>query len=89
MANKRHLKKNINMVCMNLFAECMAVSLYDSDEKKRKNVENQFDTIIKLQDHYCRRISHPEPGMKAKDYYNDLIDKFTEQANEIIDIINS
>ena len=35
------------------------------------------------------RISHPEPGIPAKQYFKDLREKFTAQASEIIDQINN
>ena len=88
MANKRTLKKGINAICEALFAECMAVSLYGSKEKRRM-AEDQAFGIMKLQDHYIRRISHPEPGISAKAYYTDLCEKFRQQCTEILDSINS
>jgi len=40
-----------------------------------------------LRNNYVGRISHIEPGMKAKDYFKDLREKFDAEANEIIDQI--
>jgi len=42
-----------------------------------------------MEDHYIKRISHPEPGIPAKKYYKDLREKFSSQVNEILDQINS
>lgn len=88
MANKRALKKGINVICETLFAECVAVSLYGTKENRAK-AEDQFYAIVKLQDHFIRRVSHPEPGISAKKYFLDLREKFGKQVTEILDHINS
>ena len=88
MANKRTLKKCINLICEYLFAESVAVSLY-GPENDRENAEAVLSSIVKMEDHYIKRISHPEPGIPAKKYYKDLREKFSSQVNEILDQINS
>jgi hypothetical protein len=88
MANKRSLKHIINLVCEDLFTECVAASLY-GNEAHRSNAEALLFTIVKMQADYICRVSHPEPGMQAKKYYKDLREKFTAQASEIIDQINN
>lgn len=88
MANKRTLKHAIKLICGELFAECVAASLYGP-----ANIEENFEallfSIIKMQDNYISRISHPEPGMKAARYYKDLRDKFNAEVDDIINQINS
>ena len=88
MQNKRTLKKSINLICDALFAETVAISLYGPKENK-ENAQALLFSIVKLQDHYTRRISHPEPGLKAKKYYADLCEKFNAQVSEILDQINA
>ena len=88
MANKRTLKKCINLICEDLFAESVAVSLY-GPENDRENAEAVLSSIVNMEDHYIKRISHPEPGIPAKKYYKDLREKFSSQVNEILDQINS
>jgi len=44
---------------------------------------------VKMQADFISRISHPEPGMKPKEYYKDLKDKFAAQASDILDQIIS
>ena len=58
MANKRTLKKCINLICEDLFAESVAVSLY-GPENDRENAEAVLSSIVKMEDHYIKRISHP------------------------------
>ena len=88
MANKRTLKKCINLICEDLFAESVAVSLY-GPENDKENAEAVLSSIVKMEDHYIKRISHPEPGIPAKKYYKDLRENFSSQVNEILDQINS
>ena len=87
MANKRDLKKGITLICESIFAECIAAALY-GPETHRKTAEDCANAIIKLEGHYLSRVSHPEPGMKAKAYYRDLRVQFTKDVNELLDQIN-
>lgn len=87
MANRRNLKKIINYICNDLFSECIAASLYIGNGKKRDDVNALLTSIIVLRNDYICRISHPEPGIKPKDYFNSLKTKFNVQIGEIIDNI--
>ena len=86
MANKRKLKKRINLICEALFAECVAVSLYGPSPNK-ENLNAHAFSIVKLQDNAIRRVSHPEPGIPAKQYYKDL--RESAQVSDILDQINA
>ncbi|MBQ2210616.1 MAG: hypothetical protein II404_11745 [Prevotella sp.] len=86
MANKRSLKRSITLVCEELLAECIAASLYGNNPD---GAQALIFSILKMQDNFVRRISHPEPGMPANQYYKDLREKFASQAGEIIDQINN
>ena len=86
MANKRSLKKEINLVCESLMAECVAVSLYGPDEKK-EIISDLFQSVVEMGDHFLSRVSYPEPGIAPKAYYKDLREKFNEQVKEILDQI--
>ena len=88
MANKRKLKKRINLICEALFAECVAVSLYGPSPHK-ENLNAHAFSIVKFQDNAIRRVSHPEPGIPAKKYYNDLREKFAAQVSDVLDQINA
>ncbi|MBQ6203664.1 MAG: hypothetical protein IJK46_06165 [Prevotella sp.] len=88
MPNKKDLKKTINYICSELFAECVAASLYNG-KPNEDSVNALLSSILMIQNDYVRRISHPEPGMKTKDYFKDLIDNFNKQTSEIIDQIAS
>ena len=87
MANKRTLKKGITVICESLFAEGVANVLYGP--RPKKDVEALLFSIVKMQANYIKRISHPEPGMKAKAYFKDLRENFSAQVGEISDQLNS
>ena len=85
MAKRRALKKSINNICGELFAEVVATTLYSPDV----NVEMANDitgAILKLQIDIISRISHTEPG-NVKGFYKKLRDDFNERATEIVDQI--
>ena len=83
MANKRTLKKAIDLICENLFADGIAVALYGP--RPKSEVEDLLYSIVKLQNNYITRVSHPEPGMIAKVYFKDLWEKFCAEVGEIQD----
>lgn len=87
MSNKRTLKRAIHLICEDLFAEAIAVSLYGT-EAQQENANALLFSIVKTEDECIRRISHPEPGMKAKTYFQDLYDKFHAQVSDILDQMN-
>ena len=83
MANRKDLKTSINNICRDVFAECVAMSLYHG------NVEALLYSILAIRDDFISRISHPEPGMDKKVYFDHLANSFTEQITEIIDQISN
>lgn len=85
MANKRTLKRNINLFCGDLFAECLAASLYGQNKDSAKAL---IFSTLKMQDDFIRRISHPEPGMPQKKYFQRLKEDFVARASEIADQVN-
>lgn len=88
MANKRDLKRTIHYVCSDLLAECVAASLY-SEKPEKENIDALLTSILTLQSQYIKRISHPEPGLKQKDYFKDLIAQFNADVSEIVDQISN
>lgn len=86
MANKRNLKKSINYICSELFAECVADSLYNN-KRSDNDVNAMLHAILSIHRNYVSRISHPEPGIIQKKYFKDLISQFNGQVEEVIDQI--
>lgn len=88
MATKRNLKRVVNGVCSDLFAEVVALSLYGSKETK-DSAGDILTSIFVMRNDFVKRISHQEPGMKAKEYYKAFHRDFAKQVNDIIDQINT
>jgi hypothetical protein len=88
MANKRSLKRGINYICSELFAECIAISSYNVSSEE-ENVRSLLKSIMRIHSDYVTRVSHPEPGMKAKVYYKALVGSFTNEVNCIVDQISN
>lgn len=87
MANKRTLKRAIRGICEELFSEAVAVSMY-GPKSIRSNAEALLFTIVRLEENYIGRISHPEPGMNPQLYFKDLREKFSAEVSEIVDQLN-
>lgn len=88
MAKRRELKRSINYIFSDLFAECMAASLYNGTPNS-EDVKNLLTSILTMHSSYVCRISHVEPGMKASDYFKDLNSHFYKDINGLIDQINA
>lgn len=88
MTNKRELKKQINLICEELFVDFVAASLYGNSPDQAA-AEAVLFSIAKLQNNYISRVSHPEPGMPASKYYRDLKEQFSKEVSEILDHINN
>ena len=88
MAKRKELTSVINNICTDLAAEVVAVSLYDS-KPAEDNVLAIINNILNMRNDYVRRISHVEPGMKPKEYFNNLIEAFNNDTLEVIDQITN
>ncbi len=86
--NRKDLKKSINSICSDVFAECVATSLYCGNTNEA-NVDSLLASILDVRNDFISRISHPEPGMSKKAYYDRLAQDFTEHISEIIDHIGN
>ena len=88
MASKRTLKHTINSICNDVLSECIAAYLY-SGRIDQENVDALIKSIIGIRNDFVSRISHPEPGMSAKAFYDDLANDFNKQICEVIDQIGN
>ena len=88
MANKRDLKRTINYITSELFAETMA-AIINSDKVDKEAGANLLASIIITRDDFIKRVSHPEPGMKAHKYFKTLAVDFNNSMSEIIDRISN
>ena len=83
--NRRKLKKNINYLCGELFAECVALLHYQR-EINRDDVDNVMKSILLMQDDLICRCSHAEPG-SIKLYFKKLRQDMITATDEIVDQI--
>ncbi len=83
MANKRTLKKQINLLCGSLMVECVATAHY-KENIPQEDIDNIMISTLKLQDDMICRVSHVEPGIKASVFFKKLREEMAERAEEII-----
>ena len=88
MANKRDLKRTINYITSELFAETVAASLYNG-KPTQEDVDGILSAIVMINGDYISRVSHPEPGITKGEYYKKLTADFNKQGSEIIDQISN
>ena len=82
MASRKNLKKVITFVVDDIATEAFLMS-YDVKSDTEAWV-NLFNKIFALNNDYIARVSHVEPGMSAKKYFNALCDSFNEDAKALI-----
>lgn len=88
MANKRELKRTINYITSELFAETVAASLYNG-KPTQEDVDGVLSAIVMVHNDFISRVSHPEPGVKQGAYFKKLTVDFNKQVSEIIDQITN
>ncbi len=84
MANKRQLKKAINLMCGELFVECVALTHYQKETPK-EDIDNVMKSVLLLQNEMLNRVNHPEPGMPAVKYFKKLRSDMAEETTGIVD----
>ena len=85
MASRKNLKKVIAFIVDDLATEAFFAS-YDAAGETEAWVD-LFNRIFALNKEYVARVSHAEPGMPAKKYFNALCDSFNADAKAIHDEI--
>ncbi len=85
MANKRILKRNINHICSELFAECATIA-YSKKSVDQEQLDDLMRRILLLQTDFISRIAHPEPG-KTKESFKKLQADFLAQVQQLVDDI--
>lgn len=87
MAKRRTLKKKINYITSELFAECLVNALYVPGTDKAKSDALMAD-ILNMQDEFISRISHTQPG-NVKGFYKKLISDFNAKIETIVEAIGN
>lgn len=87
MANRRKLKKQINLICSELFAEVVSISLY-SPLSNKSSADDIMVAVLNLQDEMLRRVSHTQPG-NVKGFYNKLRSDMATAVSNILDQLDN
>ncbi len=82
MANKRQLKKTIDLVTGTLLVECVAAMHFDH-VCPQEDIDSIMTAALRLQDDMIRRVSHPEPGMPARKFFKNLREELLSTADEL------
>ena len=67
MANKRDLKRTINYITSELFAETVAASLYNG-KPSQEDVDGILSSMVMVNNDFIKNVSHPEPGIRPGAY---------------------
>ena len=84
---RRDIKKDINSLCGDLFAECVALIQYKKDTNKN-DVENVMLTILQMQNDMISRLSHVEPG-STKLFFRKLREDLLARTEDIVEQIKA
>lgn len=85
MASRRNLKKHVNYIAGELFAECLVNRQYVPGIDKTKADQLMIE-ILEMQHEFISRISHTQPG-NVKLFYKKFRADFNAQVSTIIDNI--
>ena len=80
MANRRKLKKNVNLVSNMAIGACMIAQL---DHENTEATNELIFEVLHLRRDILSRISHTEPG-STKKFYKRLNEDFKNGIEEII-----
>lgn len=83
MAKRRDLKKNVNYIASELFAECAVQRLLFPNIDKIE-LDKLMTEVLAMHTEFISRISHTTPG-NVKGFYKKFHSDFSNKVNEIID----
>ncbi len=86
MASRKNLKKVISYIVDELATEAFFLS-YNSKAETAAWVD-LFNKVLALNNEYIARVSHAEPGMPARKYFDALCASFNEEAKALLDEIH-
>lgn len=84
---RREIKKDINSLCGDLFAECVALLQYKKDANKN-DVENVMLTILQMQNDMINRLSHVEPG-STRLFFRKMREDLLARTEDIVEQIKA
>ena len=84
---RREIKKDINSLCGDLFAECVALLQYKENPNK-KDIENVMLTILQMQYDMVSRLSQVEPG-STKLFFKKMREDLIARTEDIVEQIKA
>ncbi len=84
---RRELKKTINYLCGELYAECVAMLAYHRVHSLA-DIENIMHSILSMQNDLICRLSHVEPG-STKLFFKKLRQDMIARTEEIVEQLTS
>lgn len=84
---RREIKKDINSLCGDLLAECVALLQYKKDANKN-DVENVMLTILQMQNDMISRLSHVEPG-STRLFFRKMREDLLARTEDIVEQIKA
>ena len=85
---RRDIKKDINSLCGDLFAECVALIQYNKKDTNKNDVENVMLTILQMQNDMISRLSHVEPG-STRLFFKKLREDLLARTEDIVEQIKA
>ncbi len=86
MATKRALKKNVNYIVSELFAECIVSKQIPGTDQAKADA--LMEEILKTQTEFLCRLSHPEPG-NTKNFYKTFYTDFNARLQTIVESLGN
>lgn len=80
MSSRRALKKEVNAIAGELFAECIVNSHVPGADQEK--VCKLMGNVLYMADEFIKRINHTEPG-NVKEFYKKFREDFNAKVQEI------
>ena len=82
MSSRKALKKKVNAIAGELFAECVVNSHVAGVDQQK--VYDLMTAILHMADDFIQRINHTEPG-SVKEFYKKFQTDFDAEVQKIVD----
>ncbi len=85
MANKKDLKKAINLMCTDLLIELLGAE-QASPTAAKQDIENIAQSILLMRNDFVNRLSHVDKR-QVRQFFTQLDEDLTASTNDIVDQI--
>jgi hypothetical protein len=89
MASIKDLKKDINFLTEEVVGTCyMHYHIQNPDDKKKQELDNIADDMIKLRNDVINKINNPKEEKPNKKYFQGLFNEVLEHVNNSFERLN-